>query len=102
MVATIRQNGTVKIEVRDNGTGIGDVDPETIFAPYGSAHDPGTQPGSVGLGLTVSRHLARLMGGDLTFRRDEPWSVFTLSFDRAKTREGGEAGSSAADPGVVS
>ncbi len=62
VVATIRQNGTAKIEVRDNGTGIGDIDPETTFAPYGSAHDPDTQPGSVGLDLTVSRHLAREMG----------------------------------------
>lgn len=58
MVAT-RQNGTAKIEARDNATVIADIDPETIFAPYGSAHSPGTQSGSVGLGLTVSRHLAR-------------------------------------------
>ncbi|MDH5374167.1 MAG: hybrid sensor histidine kinase/response regulator, partial [Acidimicrobiia bacterium] len=53
------------------------------FAPYQSAHNPGTQPGSVGLGLTISRHLARLMDGDLTFQREGTWSVFTLSFDDA-------------------
>ncbi len=88
VVTTVDRNGIATVEVRDNGTGIGDIDPETIFAPYGSAHDPGTQPGSVGLGLTVSRHLARLMGGDLTFRREEPWSVFTLTFNGGQVRTG--------------
>jgi signal transduction histidine kinase len=81
VVRTSRSNGTAKIEVSDNGVGIGDADPETIFAPYQSAHEPGTQPGSVGLGLTISRHLAQLMGGDLTFCRDEMWSVFSLAFE---------------------
>lgn len=61
-VATIRQNGSAKIEVRDNATVIADIDPETIFAPCGSARGPGTQSGSVGPGLSVSRHLARQMG----------------------------------------
>ena len=81
VVRTARTNGTARIEVRDNGVGIGDADPEAIFGAYQSAHEPGTQPGSVGLGLTISRHLAQLMGGDLTFRRDEAWSVFALAFE---------------------
>jgi signal transduction histidine kinase len=33
----------------------------------------------MGLGLSISRHLAQLMGGDLTFCRDSDRSVFTLS-----------------------
>jgi two-component system sensor histidine kinase MtrB len=81
VVRTVRTNGLASIEVRDNGQGIGDADPESIFAPYQSAHQPGSQPGSVGLGLTISRHLAQLMGGDLTFRRDGSWSVFSLEFE---------------------
>ncbi len=86
IVRTIRSNGVAAVEVRDNGSGIGEADPERIFAPYQSAHEPGTQPGSVGLGLTISRHLARLMGGDLTFHREESWSVFSLAFDAPPER----------------
>jgi K+-sensing histidine kinase KdpD len=71
------------IEVKDNGTGIGNADPESIFQPYGSAHEPGTQPGSVGLGLTISRQLVRMMDGDLTFRRLNAWSVFRIDLPPA-------------------
>ncbi len=71
------------IEVRDNGAGIGSIDPEEIFQPYGSAHEPGTQPGSVGLGLTISRHLVRMMDGDLTYRRRDGWSVFRIDLPSA-------------------
>lgn len=34
---------------------------------------------SVGLGLSVSRRLARLMGGDLTYDYVDGWSEFRLS-----------------------
>jgi signal transduction histidine kinase len=64
------------IRVSDNGDGIPESDQERIFAPYESAHDPGTQPGSLGLGLAISRSLARLMGGDLMYRRNDGWTMF--------------------------
>ncbi|MCP4304057.1 MAG: hypothetical protein GY788_04075 [bacterium] len=64
------------IRVSDNGDGIPESDQERIFAPYESAHDPGTQPGSLGLGLTISRSLARLMDGDLSYYRIDGWTVF--------------------------
>jgi signal transduction histidine kinase len=51
---------------------------ERIFEPYERAHDTPTQPASIGLGLTVSRQLARLMGGDLTYESDGSSSVFKL------------------------
>ncbi|NNF62961.1 MAG: GAF domain-containing protein [Acidimicrobiia bacterium] len=68
--------GLAYIEVRDDGDGIGAADPESIFGAYVSAHDAGTQAGSVGLGLTLSRRLARLMGGDLTYRRVGRETIF--------------------------
>ncbi len=45
--------------------------------PIERAHQSEGQPGSVGLGLTVSRTLAELMGGSLTYRFDGR-SVFRL------------------------
>jgi len=66
------------IYVWDNGSGIPDESREAIFEPYQRAHDRVGLPSSVGLGLTISRQLARLMGGDLTYDYISDWSVFTL------------------------
>jgi signal transduction histidine kinase len=59
--------GMVSIAVRDTGIGIDAEKLETIFAPFVqlgrrlSTHHEG-----IGLGLAISRDLARGMGGDLT------------------------------------
>jgi signal transduction histidine kinase len=66
-VHAYRDGPVVTVAVRDDGPGIPVERVESIFEPYTSAHEPGTQPGSVGLGLAVSRTLARLMGGDLIY-----------------------------------
>jgi signal transduction histidine kinase len=66
-VHAYRSGPHVIVAVRDDGPGIPLERVDTIFEPYTSAHEPGTQPGSVGLGLAVSRTLARLMGGDLVY-----------------------------------
>jgi len=58
------------IRIVDNGVGIPEVEWDAVFEPYARAHSVPSQPNSVGLGLTVSRTLARLMGGDLTYRFD--------------------------------
>jgi len=55
----------LQFAVRDTGVGIDDKDKESIFQPffqtdYGSALGEGT-----GLGLTISREYAQLMGGEL-------------------------------------
>lgn len=70
------------LEVRDDGPG---VDPEVaprVFSPFASAG----RPGSTGLGLAVSRELARAMGGELTYLRREGWTVFRLDLPAAKQR----------------
>ena len=57
----------VRLTVRDQGAGISAEAMERLFTPFaqGSSEVARTY-GGTGLGLTVSRELARLMGGELT------------------------------------
>lgn len=67
------------VQVCDNGPEIPAAERERIFHADLRNGTPVTQPASVGLGLTVSRHLARLMSGDLSYRRSpDQLSVFEL------------------------
>jgi signal transduction histidine kinase len=66
------------IRVMDDGRDIPREDRDRIFQPYERAHDRRGQPASVGLGLTVSRQLAELMGGTLCYDYIDGWSCFTL------------------------
>ncbi|MGH8915884.1 MAG: sensor histidine kinase [Acidimicrobiia bacterium] len=80
----IGSDGTeVLVEVADDGPGLPQDQWETIFEPYYRYHSELTQPGAVGLGLTVSRGLAELMEGSLTYRHDGGLSVFTLRLPKA-------------------
>ncbi len=72
--------------ISDDGPGIPIEDQERIFQPYERAHKRHGQPASVGLGLTVSRQLARLMGGDLHYKQGDGWSTFTLELPRLNSR----------------
>ena len=51
---------------------------EKVFEPYETAHRSTGVTGSMGLGLTVSRELARLMGGDLQYLRIDGETIFRL------------------------
>ena len=64
--------------VADNGDGVPRAKREAIFESYESAHEPVTAVRSVGLGLYISRNLARAMGGDLEYVYDGTWSRFRL------------------------
>ena len=70
------------LEIRDNGDGVPPTDAGRIFEPYATAHASGVA-GSVGLGLSVARQLAELMGGTLTYHRDLSDSVFRLELPLA-------------------
>jgi signal transduction histidine kinase len=74
-IATEVHDGTVHLMVLDNGAGPGGEVMTRLFEPF--AH--GGDSGSLGLGLSVSRRLARAMGGDLHYRRADGWTCFTLT-----------------------
>jgi CheY-like chemotaxis protein len=56
---------SVEIVVKDTGIGIEPGKLASIFDAFDQA-DQGVRMGGTGLGLTISRNFARLMGGDLT------------------------------------
>jgi PAS domain S-box-containing protein len=72
----------IEVKVQDSGKPIPDADVERIFRAYERGKGP-SHAGSVGLGLNVSRRLARLMDGDLTYRHEGGWSEFVLSLPSA-------------------
>lgn len=76
-----------RVQVRDNGQGIHAGERDRIFDPYQRAHDAPGLTASMGLGLTISRSLARLMGGDLTYRYEEGESIFELLLPRLAPEE---------------
>lgn len=71
------------LRVVDDGPGIPEEDRTRIFDPYYRAAAVPGVPGSVGLGLTVARSLARMMGGDLRYDYQEGKSVFELTLPRS-------------------
>lgn len=77
VVADISQGYGV-IEVRDSGGPIPQQERDQIFEAYQRSTSTDATPGSVGLGLTVSRRLARLMDGDVVYEHDGTESIFRL------------------------
>jgi signal transduction histidine kinase len=73
------EDGNGVIEVRDDGAAPPDDVQALMFEAYGHARDSDLPTESVGLGLTVARTLARLMGGDIGFCHDGRESVFRLT-----------------------
>jgi signal transduction histidine kinase len=75
----------VELRVRDNGVGIPPAEHERIFDPFQQVGRRLSQPQEgVGLGLAISRDLARGMSGDLTVQSTPgEGSVFTLRLPRA-------------------
>jgi signal transduction histidine kinase len=70
---------TARVRVADNGPGVPSGEEANIFLPYRRAANTRRHQSSVGLGLWISRRLARGMGGDLAYRREDGQTIFELS-----------------------
>lgn len=59
-------HATIRFEVEDSGIGISDESIAQIFDPFTQEDSSSTRKhGGVGLGLSISKRIARLMGGDI-------------------------------------
>ena len=69
--------------VKDSGTGIAAADLERLFLPFTQVDTSSTRRfGGTGLGLTIARRMANIMGGDITVTsRLAEGSCFTLEIE---------------------
>jgi len=76
-IRTRLDNGTVRIEVDDEGPGIPEELRERVFEPFFTTKPDGQ---GTGLGLSVSRQIVERFGGSLTYEpRDPGGSRFTVT-----------------------
>ncbi len=78
-VQTSRTDDTLLVEVWDNGVGISAQYCDAIFEPFFRLDEQITQKASgAGIGLSISRELARLHGGDLVLVPTEKGACFRV------------------------
>ncbi len=82
-VVTGNRDGIAWLAVTDDGAGIPPEHRDRIFDPYHQVTGDRDPIGGLGLGLAISRELARLMNGDLTYERRDGRSVFELRLPAA-------------------
>jgi Na+/proline symporter/signal transduction histidine kinase len=79
-VGLVRQRNHLRVDVTDNGAGIGEAEQEIIFEKFRQAGDTLTQkPKGSGLGLAISRQIITHFGGRL-WVRSRPGEGSTFSF----------------------
>jgi signal transduction histidine kinase len=91
-IAAEGSDGVVMLEVRDTGIGIAREHLERIFDPFWQVEQkPTRRAGGTGLGLAVTRRLARLLGGDVEVESvDGQGSVFRVRVPRVAPLAGAE------------
>lgn len=82
------REGWVHVHVEDTGIGIAEDRLDEIFEEFRQVHDTSRRPGGRGLGLTLSRRLAHLVGGDIAVSsRAGAGTTFTLALPREWDRQ---------------
>ncbi len=79
LVEFTAEGSVVGVVVSDDGPGLPPGEEERIFRPHQRGQTGDGLAPSLGFGLAISRHLARLMGGDVVYRREGNRTVFELS-----------------------
>lgn len=77
--------GRAVLAVSDDGPPLTEEQRKRIFEPFYTAHPQRTRTEPVGLGLYLSRELARKMGGDLTYRHTAGRAYFELTLPSSST-----------------
>ena len=108
-ILAVVEDGVVSIEVRDSGSPLPIEARTRVFGAYESAHETKGTTAAMGLGLNVSRTLARLMDGDLVYDHDGE-AIFRLTLpsadaairvERRSIERAGLAEASAQEAGIV-
>ncbi len=71
---------TAEIRVSDNGPGVADSVRRALFEPFVSG-----KPNGTGIGLSLSRKIARAHGGDLVLESSGPGATFLLTLPKENT-----------------
>ncbi|MBB5964380.1 sensor histidine kinase [Planomonospora venezuelensis] len=69
------ESGMVAVHIRDHGPGVPEEKRDQLFSRFSNAD---TNPDSVGLGLWITRELARAHGGDTRYTPADPGACFTV------------------------
>ena len=79
LTSTLNGQGTVLVAVTDDGPGVADSVADHLFEP-GTTSDNRT---GAGLGLAISRRVARSVGGDVRLESAQPPTVFVIELPTA-------------------
>ncbi len=75
VIKTTETDNRINIDVSNNGEPIADDIAPHIFIPFFTTKESGN-----GIGLSVSRYIMRLHGGNLKHYTKDGWTVFSMSF----------------------
>lgn len=103
LLPSVFENGAPRLlfRVSDTGIGLSADQAAALFQPFAQADNSMTRKfGGTGLGLFLSRRLARMLGGDLVLESSTPGqgSIFALTIEPRESRAASEAPSTPVEP----
>jgi PAS domain S-box-containing protein len=97
----VEQSITIRFEIEDTGVGIAPEELETLFDAFVQTNSRQKTTEGTGLGLTISRHFVRLLGGDIEVSSNPgQGSVFAFSI-ATPAIDGREISSSPSDRRII-